>query len=151
VLCRPPLLADTCAARTSPTACTQDPHSIVLASRTMTMMAGQSVVKAGARAMFGAAATIALHVVAMAIGLVIGVLDGHIVLSILIAELALFVVSFAAAIVMVIRSRGSAGVGVAVGWFAGAAGMAVVSIAVVVACVALALVAVALMLITMAL
>jgi len=108
----------------------------------------RSAAKAGVTAIVAAAATLALHVVAVVIGLLTGLLNGHILWSIGAGEATLFLASLTMAIVLAIRWRGSAGVGVAVGWFGGLAGLGATAVASVMACVALALATVGLMLVS---
>ena len=120
----------------------------MLASPMMEKVTRRSAAKAGVTAIVAAAATLALHVVAVVIGLLTGLLNGHILWSIGAGEATLFLASLTMAIVLAIRWRGSAGVGVAVGWFGGLAGLGATAVASVMACVALALATVGLMLVS---
>ncbi len=104
--------------------------------------------KAGMTAIVAASATLALHGVAVVIGLLIGLLNGHVLWSIGAGEAALFVASLSVAIVLAIRWRGSVGVGVALGWFGGLVGLGAAAVTTVVACVALALATLGLMLVS---
>ena len=126
----------------------QNLHIALLASLIMEMVTGRAAAKAGVTAIVAASATLALHLLAVVIGLLIGLLNGHVLWSIGAGEAALFMASLTMAIVLSTRWRGSAGVGVAVGWFGGLAGLGAAAVTTVVACVALALAAVGLMLVS---
>jgi hypothetical protein len=108
----------------------------------------QPVAKTAAIAIAAAAAAVVFQVVTGVTVLVVGALDGHLLLSVVVGELVLALVSFVAAIVMVIRWRASAGIGVMVGWIGGVAGAGAAAVAVFVACVAFGIIALGLMLVS---
>jgi hypothetical protein len=113
--------------------------------------ATRRAIEVGVRLVAVAAIASSVHVLLVAIGVGIGLLAGHVLWSVAITEAVVLVVTASAAAVTFKRAYGAAGLGIALGWLAGAAGMATAAAVFIIMCVVAAVAVLGLMLVSFAL